>query len=270
LRCVWNREKQSKTHVNLYDYGARFYDPQIGRFHTVDPLAEKTSDYTPYNYVRNNPILKIDPTGKWDVTVHLYNNREKYGYGVAIVSDRKGNEVYRFIVRAEGTGGRNRTNTNADTPTGVYDIPDKNMWGKEYPRESYGPNDVLHMNPNMLLRNEEFGEINESERWNIWIHGGRQEDEDDNPELVKTHGCLRANDKSMSEFKTITDNLMANDPEELGGVVSVKNDLKAGKSWKGTPYKSDQTKTTYYAPGEDASEEEKKTWNNLVNSLLNR
>jgi hypothetical protein len=46
--------------------------------------------------------------------------------------------------------------------------------------------------------------------------------------------------------------------------------LKKRKSWKGTPYKSDKTKTTYYAPGEDASEEENNNWSNLVNSLLNR
>jgi hypothetical protein len=172
-------------------------------------------------------------------------------------------------------------NTNADTPTGVYDIPDKNMWEKEYPRKSYGPNDVLHMNPNMFLINEEFGEINETVRgnesggrWNVWIHGGQQEDENgnpvDNPELVITHGCLRAYDNSMSELKTITESLMASDPEEFGGVVRIKDDLKKRKSWKGTPYKSDKTKTTYYAPGEDASEEENNNWSNLVNRLLNR
>jgi len=48
-----------------YDYGARFYDPQIGRFTTADPLSQFSS---PYNYVGNNPIKSIDPTGLWSVT----------------------------------------------------------------------------------------------------------------------------------------------------------------------------------------------------------
>jgi hypothetical protein len=39
------------------------YDPQIGRFHTVDPLAEWHFNYTPYAYCFNNPVSFIDPTG---------------------------------------------------------------------------------------------------------------------------------------------------------------------------------------------------------------
>ena len=63
LRCIWNREKQSKTHVNLYDYGARFYDAQIGRFTTQDAFAEKYASMTPYQYGANNPIYYIDING---------------------------------------------------------------------------------------------------------------------------------------------------------------------------------------------------------------
>jgi len=47
----------------LYDYGARFYDPQIGRFTTIDPLTEKFYFLTPYQYGSNNPVTNIDIDG---------------------------------------------------------------------------------------------------------------------------------------------------------------------------------------------------------------
>jgi RHS repeat-associated protein len=49
--------------LNLSDYGARWYDAALGRWWSVDILAEEAAFNSVYSYVLNNPTALIDPTG---------------------------------------------------------------------------------------------------------------------------------------------------------------------------------------------------------------
>ena len=61
------KELQTEFGVEMYDFGMRNYDPALGRWMNIDPLAEEAPDWSPYNYTFNNPVRYIDPDGRFPI-----------------------------------------------------------------------------------------------------------------------------------------------------------------------------------------------------------
>lgn len=64
-RFKYNGKELDRMHgLDWYDYGARHYDGARGAFTTIDPLAEKDYDISPYAYCAGDPVNKFDPDGR--------------------------------------------------------------------------------------------------------------------------------------------------------------------------------------------------------------
>lgn len=58
-----NQEFSDKSGLEEYDYGGRMQDPQLGIWHSIDPLTDLSSEWSPYTYVYDNPVRYVDPNG---------------------------------------------------------------------------------------------------------------------------------------------------------------------------------------------------------------
>jgi len=58
------KELEDAFDLGWYNYGARFYDPSVGKFTTIDPLASSFPSWNPYSYSYSNPNRFIDPDGR--------------------------------------------------------------------------------------------------------------------------------------------------------------------------------------------------------------
>ena len=90
----YNGKEYDRVHgLDWYDYGARFMNPDMGRFTTIDPMAEKYYSISPYAYCANNPINVIDPDGM-DWVERVYNGIKEFYYDRNIKSQNDINKIY--------------------------------------------------------------------------------------------------------------------------------------------------------------------------------
>jgi len=220
------RERDSLT--GLQYNRARFYDPQLGRFISEDPIG-LAGGINSFIYVKNSPVNAIDPLGLSSIVV-IVGARSTGGSGGAYVLllDKNGKRIaFRDCDCAAGDVANGRAvakdpnrmlgNEVGDTPFGVY--------AYEY---SEGGTSTARLGPafgtGKVRMRGVYGEIIDSGRSLIRLHGGGSSLLKRNPpqdpynldqELLPTGGCVRMKNRDVNGLIQAINNLPKDDPLEF-------------------------------------------------------
>ncbi|CAM1362586.1 hypothetical protein TPENAI_30048 [Tenacibaculum litopenaei] len=157
------KELNEEPGIQWHDFGARNYDAALGRWMNLDPLAEKYYEYTPYNYVGSNPIIRTDPTGMdWytdkDGNYHFNpelneeNSKEILKKGQKYVGQEK--FLFRSTYKGQGVGGQSYmlnsdgsvTDYNKDDNGAIDSGSSVEIWGKTITAYDDKPSENLTKN----------------------------------------------------------------------------------------------------------------------------
>ncbi len=136
------KDFEIKGDGNSYDFGARMYDPRLGRFLSVDPKTKEYADWSPYLVAGNNPILLVDINGEgvgdkfktpaeaavdWGQTYNGKSIRKGKEFASTIFKVEKDGEIYYTYNRARK--GSMDGSTPRGAPRGTTAVADVHSHG---------------------------------------------------------------------------------------------------------------------------------------------
>jgi RHS repeat-associated protein len=239
-RTFTSYERDKET--NLDYASARFYSSTSGRFISADPLLgsgrpQDPQSWNRYSYVLNRVLSAVDPSGTEDIVIIVTRNDKNssdtsHPSAELRIFDPKGNVVsiggkngpYSIEGLARGTS-RNRTQTEGDTPYGVYNVMGlRGGYGSyrwsgfagQASTRSYGTG-IIHIN-GVQTRDSSVYEAWRTNRAGLAIHGGGNSRRisnpfEDNQPLINTYGCIRLPNEKMNDLLATARQLAWESPE---------------------------------------------------------